>query len=77
MIKVIQEAIDKRQIIKFDYVSADMAVSFNRLVDPKEIKGPYLYGTDMNKNLLRRFLIDGIQKLQIVASKLNDQKLHQ
>lgn len=62
-IDFLQSVVGRGGILKFDYVSADMKVSFGKQVVPKEVKKPYLYAEDvLANNMLKRYVIDGIQK---------------
>lgn len=74
MDKEIQEAIGSRQILKFDYVAKDLEITKDRLVLPIEMKigsdGEYnaFLGYDLNKDGLRAFQLEGIQKLKTVLN---------
>ncbi len=71
----IEKAMINRQLIKFDYVSADISLSRGRVADPLQIeqrqtKTGYQFGVtaqDMWKQQLRFFSFEGIQKLEIIS----------
>lgn len=66
-IKDLKQAILFQREITFDYVSKNLSIKFGRRIKPVEIKDNVVYGTDSDDdNKLKRFLIDGIQKLQII-----------
>lgn len=65
--KMIKEAILFQRNISFDYVSRDLSIDFGRHIKPFEVKDKWVYGNDLDdKDKLKRFLIDGIQKLEII-----------
>jgi hypothetical protein len=67
-IKFLQSSIENLSGFKlcFDYVSADNKVSFGKQVKPVEVKKPYLWAEDLlANNMIKRYLIDGIQKPSI------------
>lgn len=63
-VEIIQQAIDIGADIVFDYVSSELSVKFGKQVTPKEVKGSYLYA--MHNDQLKRYLLDGIQKVEVV-----------
>lgn len=65
--KLLNQAILFQREVSFDYISADMSVKFGRRMKPIEVKGKWVYGHDDGK--LKRFLIDGLQKLEVLLPK--------
>lgn len=63
----LKQAILFQREITFDYVSKDLSIKFGRRIMPREIKDNLVYGYDLDDDRkLKRFLIDGIQALQII-----------
>lgn len=72
-IGTLKQAILFQREITFDYVSKNLSVKFDRRIMPREIKENIIYGYDLDDdNKLKRFLIDGIQKLQIILPYVKD-----
>jgi hypothetical protein len=66
-IGLLKQAILFQREVTFDYVSKNLSVKFGRHILPGEIKDNVVSGIDLeDDNKLKRFLIDGIQKLQII-----------
>lgn len=73
--KTLKQAILFQRDIKFDYVTRMMEIKFGRNLSPIEVKGKWLYGYDLDDNRnLKRFLVDGIQKLEIVYTDEKENK---
>lgn len=69
-VEIISEALEKKLLVKFDYVGSDMSIKRDKIVAPIEVKEGYLYGRypdAKDEKDIRRFLIDGIQKPSLVA----------
>ena len=65
--KILKQAILFQRDVKFDYVTKMFEIKFGRRIKPLEVKDKWFYGNDLeDKNNLKRFLVDGIQKLEIV-----------
>jgi predicted DNA-binding transcriptional regulator YafY len=69
---IINKAIQNGWILHFDYVSRDKEISYDRLVQPVEIKEVgkdkilTLYGQDLKKGLMRSFQLEGIMEAKII-----------
>lgn len=74
-IEHIQHAIDNNLFVGFDYVGKDMSVKFGKRVRPIEVQGHILIGTDMDKNELRNYILDGIQGGEALGTCLNLKQL--
>lgn len=70
-IEHIEHAIENNYYIGFDYVGKDMSVKFGKRVKPLEVRGHLLIGVDMDKNLMRNYILDGIQGGEAVGTCLN------
>ena len=68
----IEQAILEHKLIKMDYVSAKHEITYDRLVEPFNIRKnengePFsIYAHCLLKNGLREFQFEGIQKIELV-----------
>jgi len=69
---VLRQAARERRVCELDYYSElKDEETFDRLVEPYEIKGGYFWAYDINDGSIKRFTVEGVTGLRLTEQRFS------